>query len=380
MGTPTQRYIDPLNGNDSTGDGLADGTAWKTTQHAFKNTTYDSTDGNQFNVKNTAPDTFSGALDLTTFTKLLAPDAPAIIRGYASVANDGGIGDLNGSGSFAIVNDTGIQWLHAIDMHLHNCGSAAAIWRPGIGDVIRCEVDTGSGNWAVNVGSFSNVIGCYIHDFSDLGVGGLNNGEIAYNYIVCTGDNINSQGIDPGTGAVIHHNRVKLTASGTQAFGIRAGAANKRIFNNSIWSNAGTGTGVLSIGDVTNISIYNNIVEGFSGTGGVGISTTKVHGNPNRISDVHSNAVFNCETAYALQHDEHFPYGDNETLSASPFADAANDDFTPQDVGNVITGFLSISLGPSGVAQSFPVKGALDRAQAVAAAASTLGNFDSFGG
>ena len=101
------------------------------------------------------------------------------------------------------------------------------------------------------------------------------------------------------------------------------------VMNNSIFNNAaGTGTGIIAA--TSNAYVLNNIVEGFSGVGGVGISYTR-HG----ISG--GNAGFNNETNFST-FDIGYSFGDDEALSVSAFVDAANKDFTIIDTGNIFAG------------------------------------------
>ena len=108
--------------------------------------------------------------------------------------------------------------------------------------------------------------------------------------------------------------------------------------SNSIWSNGGTGRGIYgtSTGRIHRL-LLNNVVEGFSGTGGDGFDLTTL-GN---LVLRGGNAAFNNTTDYGAISDKiFFDFGDNETLSASPFTDAANGDFNPVDTGNIKEGSL----------------------------------------
>ncbi len=378
MGTAINTFSDPVSGDDGTGDGTI-GTPYRTIQFAVNNTTRNTTNGDQFNVKSGGPDVFAAKLDMTTYgvaTEL----APVIIRGYDTAVNDGGRGDLDGSGSVAIFDDAAVSFINVVDMHCHNCGSAV-VWRGGISELVRSEFDTTTNALCVKTTSWSSVMGCYVHDFSGVGIGGQVEGEVAYNFVDKSITGAPEPAIDPGRSCLIHHNIVKLSGSGNSADGIQVGADGKKTFNNSVWSNNGTGQGIIADVDTLSNHIYNNIVEGFNGTGGIGIITDTAS---KRLLGIHSNAVFDCETAYSFVHDEIFPYEDNETLSESPFVDAANNDFTPVDIDNVRNGFLNAFFGPSGVTNSFPVKGAVSPEIAAAASVVTviqgLADLDALGG
>ena len=60
------------------------------------------------------------------------------------------------------------------------------------------------------------------------------------------------------------------------------------------------------------------------------------------------NAVYDCENEYAESTLAAF-FGaigtDNETLTESPFKDAANNDFSPTDKGNIKEGSLPAEIG-----------------------------------
>ena len=87
----SEYYVDPLNGSDTTGDGLSDGTAWQTVQNALNSITKNTTDGDRINVKDTADDVLTaplqfGAIGSYSLTYGL------LIEGYSTNAGDGGVG------------------------------------------------------------------------------------------------------------------------------------------------------------------------------------------------------------------------------------------------------------------------------------------------
>jgi len=128
MAAPTEYYVDPGSGNDSTGDGLSDGTAWATIQHALDTITQGAV-GDRINVKSGTADTLAAALDIATNYGSPSQTAPLIIQGYATSAGDGdfeagtGIGEVDGDGSYGMFA-AATNYVYVRHMKVHNCGSA----------------------------------------------------------------------------------------------------------------------------------------------------------------------------------------------------------------------------------------------------------------
>jgi hypothetical protein len=111
-----------------------------------------------------------------------------------------------------------------------------------------------------------------------------------------------------------------------------------------ILSSAGTGQGIIVVGssDYRPV-IINNLVEGFSGAGGIGISTSIL--TDRQLPMVSFNGCYNNTTNYSHSSDYHLSQTDNEALGASPFAKNGVDSFAnrfnffePVAGGNVIGG------------------------------------------
>jgi len=74
------------------------------------------------------------------------------------------------------------------------------------------------------------------------------------------------------------------------------------------------------------------VIEGWSGAGGDGIETTA------ESSPIGANAVFNCTNPYTLIATKlNYAIAPNDTLGATPFTDAANDDFSIKDSQTGVT-------------------------------------------
>lgn len=316
MAAPTNYYVDPQNGNDTTGDGSI-GTPWQTVQHALDTITRDGSDGDQINIRDTADDVLSAALSFTTYGTP-SDGAPVIFRGYTSAANDGGVGGLSGGGSVAIVTSTGLDSIHFIDMHLHNTGSNTIVQIDNGCLFARCEFDNSTGDGID--GDLGNVvIDCYFHNIGGDGVDIQGNGVFFCTFENETNDFVRAILISGSSSCIVLGNIVKVDGASD---GIEYDDQTM-IVNNTVWSDGGTGAGIDGPGTASpRCVIINNIVEGFSGTGGLGI-------HPNQDTMVYGkNALRNNTTNEDLGNDFFFALGDNDILGASPFTDPSNGDFS----------------------------------------------------
>lgn len=333
----TEIYVDPSIAADS-GAGTV-GDPYGDLEYAIEQETFDTTNGTRVNIKAGTDEVLAAqlatALADTSVSVAWAPSgtAPLIFQGYTTAAGDGGKGGISGGGAVPIISSTTLDHIKFIDLHLHNCGANYIVSLDDGCAIMRCELDNATGNRAIDLDLDSNVIGNYIHNVGDFGIV-VTSGVVEQN-ILKNGTNKFSWAIrgDGADATVIRRNIISIdgTSSGIDA-------DNKTwIDQNSIYSAAGTGTGIdlATAGNVK--SVRNNLVEGFSGTGGVGIDA----GDTGIKLEVYGgNAVYDCETEYVAPDRNFLALGDNETLTASPFTDAANDDFSPVDTGNVKEGSL----------------------------------------
>lgn len=331
------------------------GDPYKTVQFALDNTTRDATDGDRFNVKAGSADVLSSKLSIATYGSPTGA-APLIFQGYTTTAEDGGKGDIDGGGT-SVFLETAKDAIHCIDMLCHNCGSEQ-IFRGRFDCLfLRSEFHTTTTNAEVIQGNTrSSAIGCYVHSFIAGGIN-MSNGLVAYNFIDKSHTTDVNAGITTSLQGTVIHNIIKLSGSGNKAGGIFVNGSGVFVYNNSIWSNAGDGIGIKSQ-NANSGHVANNLVEGFSATGGEGIISTS--GGNGVI--IFSNSVNDCETAFTLNHDEFSPFGGNETLSASPFTDVtvSTNNFTPADTGDVLKGYTTQFPGPSGTPASFAARGAVE--------------------
>jgi len=331
----SEYYVDPSGGNDTTGDGTI-GTPWKTVQKALDSITKNTTDGDRINVKDTADDVLSAELDFSTYGAGSLNYA-LLIQGYTSTAGDGGIGGISGGGTTAIIS-TQRSSIAFKDMHLHNTGSNGIlnIYRSSLDN---CEFNNSSSTGNIVEASQAAVTNCYFHDTDGIAVAG---GDcVIFGCYFKAGATYEMDTCINATGASLVASRCILSIDGaTNGIGGTTGGAVAQILNNSILSDGGTGTGINAMGSAYGVSYINNVVEGFSGTGGVGI-------NKDAQRDAFSwsnNSVYNCATDSSNEDESYILYG-NESLGSSPFAKSGSDTranrftyFEPVDVGSVFGG------------------------------------------
>ena len=244
------------------------------------------------------------------------------------------IGTLDGAATYSIWggNQT---YVHMKDIHATNSGAAIVVDLGAGCSLIDCEIDTTTSS-AVDLGT-SLIFNCNIHTFGTNGITG--SGFFAYNNYVS--DASATVGIDMNSQAARAIGNIVTIGGATD--GIWVAHDNQVVMNNSILSSGGTGTGIDRIGNRYGQAIINNLIEGFSGVGGIGIDTS---GLTESHTAMGYNAVYDCETAYSAGSTPLVvDLGDDETLGASPFAKSGADNFSnratyfaPVDTGNVVGG------------------------------------------
>lgn len=321
----TQSYVDYGAGNDTTGDGTV-GTPWKTLQKAFDTLTRNTTDGNQVNLKAGTAHVNAASLDLTTFIAAgaLAAAAPLILRGYTAAANDGGIGEIDCGGATMWAATT-YDNVFLVMLDIHNGGDNNLCVLDAGCHVFLCTFHKGasspSGKYLLTLGGTAQfVYGCR---FYDPGAGAaraisLGNASLAYGNYINMGASATGTGLFVGSQGSIANNIV--LCGNTAQVGISANTFS--MVNGNICYNtaAGTAQGIslLNWGSTG----VNNIVVGWSGAGGEGIS----HANPFMLG---YNAFYNNTGAYTGSDQTFIDLTTNDvTLAADPFTDAANGDFS----------------------------------------------------
>lgn len=321
----TQYYCDPsIAGNSGTG---TSGDPYGDLQYALDSITRDSTNGDQINIKAGTAEILAAALVLTTYGTP-ATTAPLVMRGYTSSANDGGRGAVDCNGYTFIASTPA----HIILIDLDFSGSATAAGGSiALGDycqVWNCSVENTSG-YAVGINTGGIVAGCYLTNCLTgitLGRGGGNGSHAIGNYILNSGARTTTTGIISALNSNVIENVVKLGNSGK---GITV-ANSSIIKNNSVFSAASTGAGIEAAAATYRWFIINNIIEGFSGTGGIGLNIASTN------SGIYGhNAYYNNATNESVASGEAISLGNNDTLGASAFVNAGSADF---DINGTVTG------------------------------------------
>lgn len=295
---------------------------WRSLQGAFDLLTRNTTDGNQVNLKAGTAQVNAAALNLAVFVAAgaLAVAAPLVIRGYTSSADDGGIGEID-CGEVTMWGATAANWVKLVDLEIHSFGNANGISLGTGGIAFRCEVHKGastpSGKILLNS---PNIVGCYVHDAGTNGYGITVNGGLgAYNYIA----DCPTLGI--GLSGTALHNVIKCSAAWAMGISNSTSGPNFIIGNIVYNSEAGMSNGIR-VGPVAGRVGYvlNNIIEGFSGVGGTGISASVA------VGEMHGwNAFYNNTTNVSYADGLYLDFSASDVLlAASPFTDPANGDFS----------------------------------------------------
>lgn len=339
----TEIYVDPSIAADSGLGTLV--SPYGDLEYAIEQETFDTTNGTRINIKAGTDEILAAALQTaladTSVSIAWVPTeaAPLVFQGYTSAAGDGGIGGISGGGSVGVMTDAVLDYVNFIDLHLHNCGAANVLDLDNYCSVIRCEVDntTGSG---ISVDSLCLVSQCYVHNTNGSAIA-IVTGMANYNRVE-NGTNKFSTAIS-SSNAFVERNIIKIDGSTS---GILLIADTGGINHNSVWSDGGTGFGIRLNPSTITISVMNNLVEGFSGTSGLGYD---MDGAAVGIKVYGGNSAYNNETNYTAPSNHVVQQlggaSSNETLTASPFKDAANGDFSPVDTGSVREGALPQVFG-----------------------------------
>lgn len=338
MGAPTEYYVDPsIAGNSGSGTDIDPyGDLQYALDQVGTSPGRDATNGDRFNIKAGTDEVLTATLSLATYGTP-ANDAPLVIQGYTSAAGDGGIGGVDGGGSYGLMAST--NYLAVVDMHVHNAGAADIIALGQGGTAINCEVNNTTGD-GITAGQNARVMGCHVHDVGTYGIYCSAQGAIAYGNYIANGTKDVSVAIGLSFSAFAVSNIISIdgTSDGIDLLGDGAAA-----IGNSILSNGGTGAGIAHSTIRYNRLIINNLIEGFSGTGGGGIDFSSDDENWAAYA---SNGFYDNDTDELNKvAGEYYYEDDNEALSASPFAKSGSDTFAnryayfaPVDTDNVIGG------------------------------------------
>ncbi len=275
----------------------------------------DAANGDKVNVKSGADDITTAVLNLAAYGAP-AVDAPFIVRGYDNAENDRGIGGMDGNaGGWSIFDGAAgaTDYMHVIDMHLHNVAAANVCTLRDYSEIIRCEMDTGTlvGAQIQNYGVIGN---CNLHDLdSSLLVGGFS--LVHGNYLVAA----LARGMWLGGQTnIIERNIVITEAVGTE--GMVVSAPTQTLIGNSFFSTVASQTAAIDFDAATHYScrLLSNLFEGFSGVGGNGVD----FGASTRHIQMFANNSFYDNTDDVLpagDADKNYDEDNELAMAASPF-------------------------------------------------------------
>ena len=320
---------------------------------AIKQEVFDTANGTRISVMTGVDEILTSPLqvamaDFATTAAWVPGEAfPCVIEGMLAIPGDlRGLpvtAGISGGGLVSIMNDSILDSIKFQNLHLHNVGNNEILDLDEHVAIIRCELSNWTGNnQAVNVDS-GILTDSYIHSNGGNATAilfGTNAGHILRNYLDLDATVISAMSLANGVSAL--HNIVILPAS-DDANGITVDA-NAICEHNVIYSRGGgTGEAIKSTGSDITGYIQNNIVQGFSGVGGLAFDFTAVNSG---VQVFRGNAYFDCTTG--VSGPTNWPPLvdiDNEELTVSPFTDPDSGDFSPVDTGSVREGALSQTIG-----------------------------------
>lgn len=368
-------YVRPVNGDDSSGDGLSHATAWKTTAHALSTISIDTTDGDRINICDEGTETLSNYLPFTTYGQHSSKNAGLILEGYTSTIGDGGIFSINCGGYGVTGNLSAYDYISFINGKVTNW--AFSVWCFQLDDVntfINMEIDgTRSGNNSYKViscGSYCEMRDCKIHNLystSGISVSFGSGSHVVNNYIEAPANpSLRLYNAAYCTGNVIINSRYGAVS---EIIELRNGYTTSIANNTLVHTGGGTGQAIglyhTGVGYSTIIRIYNNYIEGYSGVGAKGIYLTTDTGN-NYVSN---NYFYNCTTAEEFEGEVVYE-GKGPTILSSPgLVKVSFDDYRPRFAltGKSQTG----DFVPAGAKSARDI-GALQRNRGVGSRATSL--------
>ena len=256
----TETYVDPAiagaSGAGTSGDPYGD------LQHALDTMTRDGANGDRINIKAGTDEVLTATLSLATYGTP-TNSTPLHFQGYTTAADDGGIGGISGAATYSIFSSTSLDYISFVDMHLHNSGSNKIVRVDDWCLFENVEFDNSTTD-GLYLGTANHVVNCYFHNIGGFGVFD-SGGHIWQCYFENGANDFSSAMRLNGDGNAVA-NIINIDGA---TDGITIASFSNIVTNNTIYSSAGTGQGIVS--NQNGAIIANNYVEGFSGVGGIGI-------------------------------------------------------------------------------------------------------------
>jgi len=339
----THYYCRATNGADVAGQGTTHMTAYKTPQFALDDigATHgrNTVDGDQINICDTAVEganVLAAPLTLATYGTPIEA-APLILRGYTAVANDGGMAEIDCGG--AIMWASAYGYVGSIDIEAHTFGDNNGIVLGSNCTFYQVRAHKGasspSGKTLITAGLMAMFAGCHVYDAGGGAAIGIKSASsysrFVGNYVdLGASAGAGSVGISGGGGGVYgqsaEFNIVRCSHSGQAGILV---TYNSTVNGNVVVNTAaGTTYGISAYGRNPS-TVLNNIVVGFSGVGGVGITT------PFFMETVGYNAFYNCTTNHNIAKILIDETAHDVALAADPFVDAAGGNFALTDAAKL---------------------------------------------
>jgi len=299
----TKYYIDYENGSDTTGDGLAPGTAYKTAKKLIDTETWDSTNGIEVIMSGSALDVLTESLTTTLAANSWSPVQAAHLTFRGESGSSTG---FDGDATYGII--TSGSNISFYNLELTNTGSANILAYGSLRQVVaNCYIHGTTGIGITN---------CPVVNSHTYNIGGdshLQNCEAFY----CFCDNYN--GTNHSTyvirGRSNYYCRILMYGAANNELGIYCNQDAQNQYFNTVLCPSGAGTvrkGIRHTGAVEYNSIYGNLVVAENqNVGDIGIDTTETN-------ILMHNAAYNWTTDYNYGVAERYQYG-NESLSSNPF-------------------------------------------------------------
>jgi hypothetical protein len=314
----TDYYVDPsIAANSGTG---TIGDPYGDLQYAINSVTRNTTDGDRFNIKAGTAEVLASTLSFALYgTPNIS--ASVVFQGYTSSQGDGGIGEIDGNGNNISTNSS----VSYVDLELHNGDAAGNLVYIGGACIVNCEVhDANNGIVLTNYSSAESV---NVYDCDTYGIY-LSGNSYAKNCYIRS-RSTDSRGAM--TTCIQNSGRSgTLTNCILSCDSTTNGIANAHdgcvACNCSILSAGGTGYGIYFGDNAVGAGAWNNLIEGFSGTGGDGIiwhdATPR---EPKGI--VAHNTIFNCASSLTNDNNVVGYKTNNTTASGTLFAKSGSDTF-----------------------------------------------------
>lgn len=354
----TNWYVDPVSGDDVTGDGTSDATAWATIQYALDNLTRNTSFGDVINVKSSGTISLSAVLSFASLT--LHPNYYITISGYDSTADDGGVATIDCNGNQLINN---ISYIMLKDLYLTNTGASVSrpiyighygvvrnvevtdfsvtndiIYSTGSGlTVSRCTFHDVNGNCIRATGAGTKIDGCHFY----------NDGSRDIGYCIFAG---NSHTITFNTCYVDSTTQFYYTGS---SIGIT-------VANNTLICSSNTGVVYgLAFDGGKGITVKNNIIEGFDVAVGMFSNENSVIANNNcfynNTYNILEGASAGANSLFMVQFDNVASGASNIAASGaatranrSTFFAPANDAIGGGEDGESSAGAIQLTSGGGG--------------------------------